>query len=243
LPEQITTETSFEERVKQVVYNTLKDVIALPEELRSWIPYWVEQYGIAVPRSQVIGNYTTAESISDAGEAAHGRTVAIRAGSSPYEFIQMTYDGTYGKWVSSQIWSIVEETSGNWTDASWTLAPAFVPIFIPNFKALYDAGLRPQVFVSSKLRISSGAGTAEVRGRFYEVSDGDTAENAIASTSSVSNTTGTLTYKMSGWTDPTFASPPADTHCYLRAERQVSGGATANRSDLTLALRWVASPA
>jgi hypothetical protein len=39
LPDEgITTETSFEERVKDVVYDTLKDVIALPEELRSWIP-------------------------------------------------------------------------------------------------------------------------------------------------------------------------------------------------------------
>jgi hypothetical protein len=242
LPEQITTETSFEERVKQVVYNTLKDVIALPEELRSWIPYWVEQYGIAVPRSQVIGAYTTADSVSELGEEAHGRICMIRAGASPYDFIQVTYDQNYDKWVSSpttickQINPGAGETT---TSASYVDSTTTTPSTLP-WRTFSDAGLTMQFRLMSVMLVSSGAQTGTLTIQFTPFANGGAAGTAVNSAAhEITTQSTTAVIKDSGW--QTISGVTVDDILLAEVEKKVTGGATLTFAGATIQMRFVSA--
>jgi hypothetical protein len=242
LPEQITTETSFEERVKDVVRDVFKDVLSLPEEFRSWIPYWVEQYGVLIPRGQVLGSYTTAESVAELGEPAHGRPVTLRAGSSPYYFVQFTYDEVYGKWVSTAHWTVGQ--IGTYTFSNTDYLPATVGevgyVMLPGFKAIYDAGARPQVSVVGQLD-NSDAGTTFIQANIREFASGDTGFNEIGTGGEISHPGTTATIKWSDWSTVTFGSI-TDANAVLTLANKVSSGTgTVERASVNL--RWVADPA
>ena len=96
---------SLRDQIRQGVDEYLRDPLQFPVEFVSWIPQRVEQVGIIVPRSNVTGAYTTADTVAGMGTAVHGRPCMIRAGSSPYHFVQMTYDDVYGKWVSTVVFT------------------------------------------------------------------------------------------------------------------------------------------
>lgn len=227
------SDESFEQRVRDVVLATLRDPGVLPQEFKGWIPRWVEPL-IEVPRSQVVGAYTTAADVAGLGEAVHGRPSTVRAGASPYEFLQMTYDDVYGKWVSGQIWMTLAESStpstswGTVTDAGY---------LIPNFLDLYDASLRPQVFTGGGFAPAGGA-TLHLRATIF---DAETGGGGATLANAAEISTSSSEFKMSGWQDVTFDSAPTQQHAYVYPQTKRVGGTGGTISRVSVALRWVSS--
>jgi hypothetical protein len=242
LPEQITTEQSFEERVKGVVYDTLKDVLALPEELRSWIPYWVEQYGIAVPRNQIIGAYTTADTVSELGEEAHGRICMIRAGATPYDFIQVTYDQNYGKWVSSPTTICTQINPGageTTTSATYVDSTTTSPSTLP-WQTFSDAGLTMQFRLMAVMLVSSGAQTGALTIQFTPFSSGGAAGTPVNSAENEITTQSTSAIiKDSGW--QTITGVTVDDILLAEVVKKCSGGATLTFAGATIQMRFVSA--
>ena len=115
-----------------------------------------------------------------------GRTFRLRAGSSPYSFLDLVYDSTYGKWVSHS-WFFDQrrlEASGTYlaTTASNTGA-LMSPIYaywgsqvgpsIPGWRDLDTAGLVPQVRWTATVNTNVGGTTAYLRAGFAGRDFGD----------------------------------------------------------------------
>lgn len=174
-----------------------------------------------------------------------GQAALLRAGSSPYEYVSLVYDATYGKWVSAAFCAAFavknsaitasNTTYGNFSDAEVTR------MYLPNFKALYDAGLRLQANVECQLNTGDGS-TAYAQAAVYEVSDGETNINLVGTAGEISVAAVTATYKFSsGWQD--FGNMTlSKTAAFLIMQRKVSGNNGTFGVPATW-LRWVAAPA
>lgn len=228
------SEGDFERRVRDVVLATLRDPGVLPQEFKGWLPRWVEPL-IELPRSQIVGAYTTAADVPGLGEAVHGRPSTVRAGASPYEFLQMTYDDVYGKWVAGQIWTRLVQSITPIT--SWDIALFGDGFLIPNFQDLYDAELRPQVFVGGDFAPAGGA-TLHLRATVYDTETAGTLTE-IAHGAEIS--TASTEYRMSGWQDVTFDSAPTQQHAYVYPEAKRVGGSGGMITRIAAALRWVST--
>ena len=112
-----------------------------------------------------------------------GRTFALRAGSTPFEFIDLIYDGTYGKWVSDTTTlsltsgslgsrytagsSYVDYMSGTANGTAWL---NYIPI---RWKKYDDVGLKPQMrFIATGY--SSASMTGYVQMAYQSSNIGDT---------------------------------------------------------------------
>lgn len=237
---------SLRDTIRREIDGYLRDPLAFPSEFVSWIPQRVEQVGITTPRSNIIGAYTTADTISGLGAAVHGRPCMVRAGTAPYHFVQMTYDDVYGKWVSSSVLNatigtvaIGAATGGVWTNLAE--AAAYARPQIPGFKALYDAGLRPQAHIMA-LGQSANTLTNSLRPAIYELNSGDASLNKIAHGGQIDwvSVTGNQWRLAAGWSDMTFTASPSEAEAVLSVQYDHDIGSTYwNISVLT---RWVANP-
>jgi hypothetical protein len=181
-----------------------------------------------------------ATTVAGLGTAADGALGQLRVGSTPFEFLALVYDATYGKWVSAAE-SLIAQPSATLTTTNTTYSTFTGDFrsFVPNAKALYDAGLRPQVYTMGFL-FNSGANTTYYRIRAYEGNDGSTFTTAIADGGELSHVGTTGTYKfLSGWVAMTV-SALSWPHWVFTAEGKVSAG-TGNYQLLGASLRWVSA--
>lgn len=231
--------------IQEEFLRLLADPVNLPSEFKNWVPTWTETVGIVVPRSQVTGAYTTGEDVSDLGEPAHGRPVMLRVGSSPYTYIQLVYDDVYGKWVSAHIWqfSIDNFTATNTTGYEDLSDGTAARTHLPNFKAVYDAGLTPQLHVAASLDATSVSDPVKVRPAIYQFNDADTSLEKIAHGPEISTSSTTRNWKISAWADTTFDSAPTENHAYMSAQVFQENIVSAAIFDTSIQLRWVADPA
>src|SRR5690348_13811508 len=61
------------------------------------------------------GNAITGGTVTSLGVGSDGKQALLRLGTSPFNFIALTYDGTYGKWVSEAtapetLWSVLSNS-------------------------------------------------------------------------------------------------------------------------------------
>ena len=238
---------SLRDTIRREIDGYLRDPLAFPSEFVSWIPQRVEQVGITSPRSNVTGAYTTADTISGLGAAVHGRPTMIRAGAAPYHFMQMTYDDVFAKWVSTMIFTA---TLGNFTAPGptatvWTSPTEGTTLqrqHIPGFKALYDAGLRPQTYILAQGASTAGL-THSLRASILGFASGDTNPTVIAHSNGQidwAGNTGTIWRVSSGWSDVTFDSIPSEAEALLSFQWDTDGAVTFNH--VSTMLRWVANP-
>ena len=248
----------FTERVSAIVMDVLGNPGLLPRALPAWMTRYIEQEA-SFPRSSVSGLYATATSTSEFGERVHGRPVVLRVGSSPYDFLQMQYDSTYERWVSSQVvfspytGGTAKTLTTSWSD---TASALLGQIWVPWLKDFFDAGVRPQICIAAKQAafFSSGSGTVTVqlRGVVYEYNDADTALSASIATSTVSDmavtsSPGTVTtYDASGWLDFTFSPNPSESRGVFNIQGQVTTtgspvGSSGTLHEPYIYLRWVSS--
>lgn len=186
------------------------------------------------PNPSIVGS-----SIANLGAKVDGKTALLRAGSSPYEYIGLIYDATLGKWVSAKEAAAKPASSGNPTTTSTTYALVntdYTRSVIPNYKDLYNAGLRLQVWLMSDLKNSSGANTSFMALRLNELADGDTAApTQLGSTfgGEVSIASATATRKFSGWVDFDPGAPSKQHAEFWLMIKVTAGTGTYNNSDFS----------
>lgn len=134
-----------------------------------------------------------------------GQLYNLRLGTSPYEFVRVIWDATYGKWVSD----IVSETSIQSTlvvpnNASYVNT---VTTVIENFKVMYDAGLRPQFTFSA----NAAAATLRLAPSMSEYIEGGGGSTILTAgdANSIGPWSSTFVdiFKTSGKIQPTVSAP------------------------------------
>jgi hypothetical protein len=177
------------------------------------------------------------EHINQAGPGSPGETVLLKAGTN---YIQMSWDSSTNKWVSTPHWSVGQ--IGTYTFSGTSYLPAAVSevgyVLLPGFKALVDAGLIPQVSVVGLLD-NSGAGTTYIQANIREFTDGDTGFNEIATGGEISNAGTTGTIRWSDWSTVTLGSITDPNAILTLAHKVSSGTGTVERASVNL--RWISN--
>lgn len=114
-----------------------------------------------------------ATTVAGLGTAAGGAMGMLRLGSTPYVYLPVIYDATYGKWVSEPQFGIDAAREAVAFSGSGGITEAL--LFIPEYKAIHDAGMRLQVCQSGFLSTSDAASQARMGVNVYDYDDGDTA--------------------------------------------------------------------
>jgi hypothetical protein len=175
---------------------------------------------------------------------ADGETVLLRLGSSPYEFIMMTFDATYSNWVSTHPLLI----TGNGLEAEVTTTSntpvAGMSILINRYKTYYDAGLRLQVSVAGRYRSTDATGTAKLHAEILGGTLNVTTLSSLGTTTGVTSPSGnanTFLQAVSDWQDFSASDPGSDTQAFIRMilTRGVAG--TAGVTLRNMSLRWIAA--
>jgi hypothetical protein len=186
--------------------------------------------------------YSLASGSALPGSPVAGQPFLLRAGSTPYEFIALTYDATYGKWVSAVAHADNMVTANQSTASTTYVAVANGVVmrpFIPGAKALYDAGLRPQ-FRSACYVENTGVNANNMRVRLYEVNHGDNGVTVIGNAAELQNTNSTGQYTVGTWSATTFEATPAKTHWVIVIEIKTAAG-TATFQMMSIHMRWVSA--
>jgi hypothetical protein len=114
-----------------------------------------------------------------------GQKLMLRVASSPFEFVELEFDESYDRWVSAPVTIIQQqelfESSVDNQPLTDVPAAQFPSCWIPNFKSLYDAGLRPQIRIGGRYGPLSIVQTTKMlfAVSLREVNDGDTTLNTL----------------------------------------------------------------
>ena len=160
----------------------------------------IENLGMDIPVSQVIGfqqQLQPAATIQTVGAPLDGRTVLLRLGGSPYEYVTVAYDITYQHWVSQTFQSRVI-SGGAWTNTSYAATPTS-EVQQPWAK-LATAGLVPQFRLVAMLDNTVGGDITYLDLGYYGITNDGAASTAVAVTGTEISVTGvTPTFRDSGW--------------------------------------------
>lgn len=181
------------------------------------------------------------QTISGASPVRLGKTILLRVAASPHEPIQFVYDTTLGKWVSDPFPAIGQLESTSTSSAGYvdTNPERLERRIIPNFKALYDAGVRPQAFVSALLD-NDGANDTFLRAAIREFNDNDgTLSAEILTGGEIVNNGTTGRYQVADWATMT-GTAPTKTHGLLLVQVRCTAG-TGTIDTGSVWLRWVSA--
>lgn len=117
----------------------------------------------------------TALNANYGGTPVDGAIGRIRAGSSPYDFVDLRYDSTYAKWYSrtfliSQVGGYGNTSTG--TNITYNLITSSTTTLIP-WSNLDTAGLKIEGRIAAFLKSSSGANTTSLSLGFRGWNAGD----------------------------------------------------------------------
>ncbi|MDP8903852.1 MAG: hypothetical protein M3N29_00810 [Chloroflexota bacterium] len=222
------------ETIREEIRRALRNPMDFPAEFKGWLPRIVEQQ-ITLPSTSVSGYRSAAKTVNELGPTIHGQTSLLAVGSSPYEFVPLTYDAEYGKWVSPTVPHAGGGNSGNITQVL-PIRLIFGPLSgISNAKALYDAGLRPQLRLWGRPFNDTGGQTTT---SVLTVTGFNVGESGTALGTMCSITGATLTLVASAWE----VIPFAITKDFVSVEYagSVTGG-SGSVSDFASSLRWVSA--
>lgn len=184
---------------------------------------------------------TEAATVAGLGTGVDGRVGRLRMGSSPYDFIDVVYDATYGKWVSkAEEFSCPASNNGVnsvYADVSFAPSPPLLP-----WKPLDTAGLKPQFRAVFGCTEAGGDNGGFKIGWFGQDAGG-------AQQAEVLLTTGILTFsnaanqlKDTGWQDIAGGYTVRD-FIFMGAQAFTSNNIpSAGRlsfSNMTMSMRWV----
>lgn len=184
-----------------------------------------------------------ASSIAGLGSLRAGKAGLLRVGSTPFDYIALVYDATLGKWVSDVVLSLDQQDTTTETGTGYGTAPTaeWPQVVIPNFKAIYDAGLRPQFWMGAFLKGSAGGVNVFLLPGLFSFNSGDTSRTSLDVTAPELSPSGitTQTWKAIGWTTAAFTAP-TKSHVYLIARTKVSSG-TGTYDNGSIRMRWVSA--
>jgi hypothetical protein len=182
-----------------------------------------------------------ASDVADLGDGTYdGEPGYLRVGSAPYESVPLTWDAARGKWVSdktpfAQLIGGEELMHNPVTSTTYDLpgdppgsvsAATTARFSIPNFKHMYDAGLRPEIHMTVGMMAPSGE-TISARLDVKDIADGSDDNNQpIIGSSPELHSTSTLgcAVKILPWTPLELDTPPAGDDAFGLFKFKVSGG-------------------
>lgn len=222
--------SEFDRSVRKAVANYLKTPSALPPEFLGYLGPYLETQNIQLPISSVVGNFLVETNTTELGGNIHGRTGMVRAGSTPFDFFQMTYDSVYGKWVSNPMTVLV---GGSIVTASTTDVTAVRGGILP-FEVYDAAGLEPQIRYSVFMSNAGGfTSTATLVINTTPVDGGATVQQSI----SLTTTSTTIITKDSGWT--AYTGTVDDFLVFTANVKTSNAGGSASYQGSIALLRWV----
>lgn len=191
------------------------------------------------------GGATVTNSLPTVAKTA-GAQALVRCGASPYDFVLVSYDSTYAKWVSNAVLYCGAFTifSVSTSGQAWGLAPtrsggAVVGIvpngFIP-YAGPLAAGLTLQARMTSLVAIAAGTATIDLATQTCNI--GGTYNASVpASGMAQTSTSAAGILKDSGWVDLT----PGASADFVILEPSVksSGGSEVTLTTPTCWYRWV----
>ena len=171
------------------------------------------------------------------GQGRDGRAAQLRVGSSPYEFLGLVYDATLAKWVSQPVArvSIPRVAPGN-TSGAYIEVQTQPWGFISDFKALYDAGLRPQFHL-----MGHGFGTMNIAPYLggFDLAGGGSITDFLAAAdgNSIAWLPSATTFQSTGWIQPTLGTAPTtEDHAYVTPRFKVGATGTLINGELLVRL-------
>lgn len=236
-------ESGFDGKVRAVVKRMLREPAFLPDEFKGWLPLHVENSGVQLPISQVVGNYVSADSVAGLGAKIHGRRGMVRTGSSNFNFVELVYDGFEEKWVSAPVTVLVQRnaldssTSTTYEDSTEGTGTLL------SWDEWSDAGLTMVFRYLLALRTTNSAHTASSTLQFTPYTVNGVAGTSVDSTDHELTHTGNtnFTLKDSGW-EPIPASVTASDFLLIEARKKISNGASQCQiSAPTAWMRWVST--
>ena len=186
--------------------------------------------------------------ISDA-EAYDGAQAMVRAGSSPYQFVNLTYDSTYGKWVSPPVKVFSQERKDiQWTNVYGSVQHQHHGGFIGfDCDAIYDdGGLRPQFMGGYTISYSVAAPQVSAVGfELFESNHNDTGvppHSSISSTFMYGEANNHLTWheKQFDWVQVT-PTGTTDNGWTIRLMTKVTSAGTGYLWGAGVFMRWVSA--
>lgn len=182
-----------------------------------------------IPTSNIVGltDATVAASVADLGDGIDGKTGLIRAGTTPFEFIPVTYDATYGKWVGPVMHSGFTNYSTDgaegtrWQQATGVGFSIACTLVVP-YAVCVTAGLGLMVRGEALIAGTTSDGTYAVRTSVYTRNDNGTADTGSASQTEVTSA-GVAAGKMlrTAWNT---AAPTSGDVATIATEFQKTGG-------------------
>lgn len=225
---------SLEGKIQAAVKDFLKDPTAYPDELKAWLPRFLEINPPAFQIQDIQGLYTMQSTIVLLGAKINGRIGMIRAGSAPYDYLRTTYDSVYEKWVSDPIVVIGSAEFSTVSTSATIITSAPAPQLIwRNFKT---AGLMPQIRAVGVVT-APAATTASVSLRVA----GWDAGGSSGSSDSIMNlfyVTAATSQLDSGWVNVTT---PVTVYDFLTMTAYMvsSSGSSVTLTNFAVNLRWV----
>jgi hypothetical protein len=200
---------------------------------------------------------TVATTVAGLGTPNDGKLGHLKLGTTPFDFIALTYDATYGKWVSAAEKMIAVSGSRYLGDADRFIAMgdaagssdatgnasyfAGTP-YLP-WRPLDTAGLKPQFRFAGRLYDENSNAGKTTKGYF------SADNNSVNTRTQVTNADWiapgsfptTVTFKDTGWYDP-FNGGAYTVKDFIKPEMRFTGsasGAFIYVEFLTLLVRWV----
>jgi hypothetical protein len=180
-----------------------------------------------------------ATTVAGLGSPVNGMLGRIRAGSTPFDFLAVVYDSTYGKWVSepqsAKFFNPIGVTTSSSTYANYPTADQEVNIFA--MRVFTDAGLTLQMRVMCLGNVVTGPGTGSVSGNMtgYDIGGAD---SSTLATGVVVATQTSLTRSGfdSGWTD---VSPTVKDLMSFGAATKFVGTGNLSTVHVGVHFRWI----
>lgn len=225
----------------------LADPTQYPAELKAWIPRWLEVNPAAIQLHDIQGLYSVASTVSGLGAAVHGRMGVIRAGTSPYDYLKVTYDATYGKWVSDPMhifsWANGGSIIANSVDVNFTGSTYSGNYAVFPYRIWDTAGMKLQLRTFGRLW-AAPATDCQVQyfssNYDYGVGGGSSAAGPITITS----VTGAVSAASDVWVDSGFqdvvwSSPVRDVGSLAFLLHSTNGTYDVHAAYITHTIRWV----
>lgn len=180
--------------------------------------------------------------VAGLGATRKGKAGLLRVGSAPYEHLAVAYDDTYGKWVSAAQWTSLYGYDA--TDFRSTTHTAYLPspcrLFVKNWKAIHDAGMRLQVSYSLSLATGDSGVQAQVGVNVYDHDATDTLNELTTGFDAQNTVSTTFVYISRDWSQP--ALTPTQAHGRLAIGWRPQANTTyAQVNDMSLGFRFVSS--
>lgn len=195
------------------------------------------------PGAGSIGQPRVGASVTALGTGMNdGETGYLRLGTGSMESVPVVWDDSRSKWVSTPqaLAAVHKSVTTTSTTYEKVLSSDSVRHPVIALKSLYDAGMRPEVYVESYMQ-AAGGGSVRVEGGIAEIANGGVASSMVATGGEVSTTTSgpNSVVAFSDWTPMAISTAPTQNYGFgMLLMRVTSGTGSLTGGTISAQVRW-----